>query len=120
MNKPITLATLNSFKKSLSITYKYAYQDLPMIYRRLLEKGHYVNIYKAELTEEELSVILYAADNLMALYGNIAHQLLYHSLMKYLDFLIDKYSGSNLDIKDNKDEILKEWKRIGETNARNF
>ena len=52
MNKPITLATLNSFKKSLAITYKYAYQDLPMIYRRLLEKGHYVNIYKAELTEE--------------------------------------------------------------------
>ena len=90
MNKPITLATLNSFKKSLSITYKYAYQDLPMIYRRLLEKGHYVNIYKAELTEE------------------------------YLDFLIDKYSGTNLDIKDNKNEILKEWKRIGETNARNF
>ena len=50
----------------------------------------------------------------MALYGNIAHQLLYHSLMKYLDFLIDKYSGTNLDINDNKDEILKEWKRIGE------
>lgn len=114
MNKPITLATLNSFRKSLAIIYKYAYQDLPMIYRRLLEKGHYVNIYKAELTEEELSVILYAADNLMALYGNIAHQLLYHSLMKYLDFLIDKYSGTNLDINDNKDEILKEWKRIGE------
>jgi len=40
--------------------------------------------------------------------------------MKYLDFLIDKYSGTNLDINDNKDEILKEWKRIGETNARNF
>lgn len=112
MNKPITLATLNSFKKSLSITYKYAYQDLPMIYRRLLEKGHYVNIYKAELTEEELSVILYAADNLMALYGNIAHQMLYKSLLNYLDFLIVKYANLNLDLKDNKDEILREWKRI--------
>ena len=112
MNKPITLATLKSFKKSLAITYKYAYQDLPMIYRRLLEKGHYVNIYKAELTEEELSVILYAADNLMALYGNIAHQLLYHSLLNYLDFLIVKYAHLNLDLKDNKDEILREWKRI--------
>lgn len=112
MNKPITLATLNSFKKSLAITYKYAYQDLPMIYRRLLEKGHYVNIYKAELTEEELSVILYAADNLMALYGNIAHQMLYKSLLNYLDFLIVKYANLNLDLKDNKDEILREWKRI--------
>lgn len=112
MNKPITLATLNSFKKSLAITYKYAYQDLPMIYRRLLEKGHYVNIYKAELTEEELSVILYAADNLMALYGNIAHQMLYKSLLNYLDFLIVKYAQLNLDLKDNKDEILREWKRI--------
>lgn len=112
MNKPITLATLNSFKKSLAITYKYAYQDLPMIYRRLLEKGHYVNIYKAELTEEELSVILYAADNLMALYGNIAHQMLYKSLLNYLDFLIVKYAHLNLDLKDNKDEILREWKRI--------
>ena len=112
MNKPITLATLNSFKKSLAITYKYAYQDLPMIYRRLLEKGHYVNIYKAELTEEELSVILYAADNLMALYGNIAHQMLYKSLLNYLDFLIVKYAQLNLDLKANKDEILREWKRI--------
>ena len=112
MNKPITLATLKSFKKSLAITYKYAYQDLPMIYRRLLEKGHYVNIYKAELTEEELSVILYAADNLMALYGNIAHQMLYKSLLNYLDFLIVKYANLNLDLKDNKDEILREWKRI--------
>ena len=112
MNKPITLATLNSFKKSLAITYKYAYQDLPMIYRRLLEKGHYVNIYKAELTEEELSVILYAADNLMFLFGNIAHQMLYKSLLNYLDFLIVKYAQLNLDLKDNKDEILREWKRI--------
>lgn len=112
MNKPITLATLNSFKKSLAITYKYAYQDLPMIYRRLLEKGHYVNIYKAELTEEELSVILYAADNLMFLFGNIAHQMLYKSLLNYLDFLIVKYANLNLDLKDNKDEILREWKRI--------
>lgn len=114
MNKPITIATLKSFKRALEVTHRYSYQDLPMIYRRILEQGHYVNIYKAELTEEELSVILYAADNLMALYGNIAHQLLYHSLMKYLDFLIDKYSGTNLDINDNKDEILKEWKRLGE------
>lgn len=112
MIKPITIATLKSFKKSLAITYKYAYQDLPMIYRRLLEKGHYVNIYKAELTEEELSVILYAADNLMALYGNIAHQMLYKSLLNYLDFLIVKYANLNLDLKDNKDEILREWKRI--------
>ena len=112
MIKPITIATLKSFKKSLAITYKYAYQDLPMIYRRLLEKGHYVNIYKAELTEEELSVILYAADNLMALYGNIAHQMLYKLLLNYLDFLIVKYAHLNLDLKDNKDEILREWKRI--------
>lgn len=114
MNKPITLATLNSFKRALEVTYRYAYQDLSMIYRRILEQGHYVNIYKAELTEEELSVILYAADNLMFLFGNIAHQMLYKSLINYLNFLIVKYSNISLDLKDNKEEILREWKRIGE------
>ena len=103
MNKPITIATLKSFKRALEVTHRYSYQDLPMIYRRILEQGHYVNIYKAELTEEELSVILYAADNLMFLFGNIAHQM-----------LIVKYAYLNLDLKDNKDEILREWKRMGE------
>lgn len=114
MNKPITIAILKSFKRALEVTHRYSYQDLPMIYRRILEQGHYVNIYKAELTEEELSVILYAADNLMALFGNIAHQMLYKSLLNYLDFLIVKYAHLNLDLRDNKDEILREWKRIGE------
>ena len=114
MTKPITIATLKSFKKALEITYRYSYKDLPMIYRRILEQGHYVNIHKAELTEEELSVILYAADNLMMLFGNIAHQMLYKLLMNYLDFLIVKYANLNLVLKDNKDEILQKWKRIGE------
>ena len=115
MNKPITIATLKIFKRALEVTHRYSYQDLPMIYRRILEQGHLCLIFiKAELTEEELSVILYAADNLMFLFGNIAHQMLYKSLLNYLDFLIVKYAHLNLDLKDNKDEILREWKRIGE------